>query len=892
MELAGSLIVRRAAERLRPTRAGGAAAARPASTPPQACPSLDREMLRWSAGETVAVPQDATLASLVAAQAQRTPQATALVVGEERLDYATLHRRAAELAPRLAAAGVRRGSVVGLALPRTAALLQAVLAVHLAGGAYLPLDPALPAERLDFMCADAGVQLLLTTAATIATLAPALARLPCRIARLDVAADLPPAAAGTACDAPAPDDLAYVLYTSGSTGRPKGVGVAHRSVVNFLHWARSVVEPDDLAGVLFSTPLGFDIAVLETFLPLAFGGRIVLVDTILALPAAPARATVRLINSVPSLLEALLRVEGLPGGLRTLLLGGEALPRGLADRLLAARPELRLLNLYGPTEATVYAELGAAAPRRERAAADRPADLEQPALRARRGRRAAAPGAAGELWIAGAPVARGYLGRPELTEERFRPDPFGPDPSQQARMYRTGDRARWRPDRQLEFLGRLDDQIKINGVRIELGEIEAALRRLPGVAAAAAALRGDDGGPRGLVGWLVAEPGGGPRDAASLRAALREHLPEIMIPASFVWAAALPLTANGKLDRRALSRPPAAPAAPRAPAVAVPTPTQNWRWRSSGSRCCRTRELNADDDFFELGGDSLAAVNLLSQVDMRFGVRLATDVLAEGLTVARLARLIEAEDSAAQPGLALALQPLGDGTPFYCLPGIGDDPAQLTRWRAGWAPGGRSSRCAVACRRSPTGRTGSRTSPPAMWKRCWRGIRAARSCSAAIRWAPASPTRWRSCRPPRRACRTAGLDRRPPTGLAAHRRQRASNVVAVAAQPAALRARRSAARRVQRRGALPAPPPARATRRIVEARSDIGHHPLHRRALAVMGRYHGALVAYRPEQCAVPLALLRARAQPLLWLFDDPTLGSAALARRRGCIGCPAITPR
>ena len=238
-------------------------------------PASRADMLRWSAGETVAVPQDATLASLVAAQAQRTPQATALVVGEERLDYATLHRRAAELAPRLAAAGVRRGSVVGLALPRTAALLQAVLAVHLAGGAYLPLDPALPAERLDFMCADAGVQLLLTTAATIATLAPALARLPCRIARLDVAADLPPAAAGTACDAPAPDDLAYVLYTSGSTGRPKGVGVAHRSVVNFLHWARSVVEPDDLAGVLFSTPLGFDIAVLETFLPLAFGGRIV-----------------------------------------------------------------------------------------------------------------------------------------------------------------------------------------------------------------------------------------------------------------------------------------------------------------------------------------------------------------------------------------------------------------------------------------------------------------------------------------------------------------------------------------------------------------------------------------------------------------------------------------
>ena len=674
MELAGSLIVRRAAERLRPTRAGGAAAARPASTPPQACPSLDREMLRWSAGETVSVPQDATLASLVAAQAQRTPQATALVVGEERLDYATLHRRAAELAPRLAAAGVRRGSVVGLALPRTAALLQAVLAVHLAGGAYLPLDPALPAERLDFMCADAGVQLLLTTAATIATLAPALARLPCRIARLDVAADLPPAAAGTACDAPAPDDLAYVLYTSGSTGRPKGVGVAHRSVVNFLHWARSVAEPGDLAGVLFSTPLGFDIAVLETFLPLAFGGRIVMVENLLALPAAPARATVRLINSVPACWRRCCGSRGCrPGCARCCW---------AAKRCRAGSPTGCWRRGRSAAAQPVRPDRGDGVGRcaRLHPGVTGPAPIGRPICNSRLYVLDAAgallpPGAAGELCIGGAAVARGYLGRPELTEERFVAG------TRSARSARSPDVSHRRPralaaGRQLEFLGRLDDQVKIRGVRIELGEIEAALRRLPGVAAAAAALRGDDGGPRGLVGWLVAEPGGGPRDAASLRAALREHLPEIMLPASFVWAAALPLTANGKLDRRALSRPPAAPAAPRAPAVAIPTPTQlavAQLWQ----QVLQTRELNADDDFFELGGNSLAAVNLLSQVDMRFGVRLATDVLAEGLTVARLARLIEAEDSAAQPGLALALQPLGEGAPFYCLPGIGGDPTHL-----------------------------------------------------------------------------------------------------------------------------------------------------------------------------------------------------------------------
>ena len=269
---------------------------------------------------------------------------------------------------------------------------------------------------------------------------------------------------------------------------------------------------------------------------------------------------------------------------------------------------------------------------------------------------------------------------------------------------------------------------------------------------------------------------------------------------------------------------------------------------------------------------------------MRFGVRLATDVLAEGLTVARLARLIEAEDSAAQPGLALALQPLGDGAPFYCLPGIGGDPTQLARWRAGWAPGGRSWRCAAACRRSPTGRTGSRTSPPATSRRCWRGIRAARSCSAAIRWARASPTRWRSSLAAAASASRCWrlIDARRPDW-----RLTAGNAPATLWQ--SLRNLPHFVRDdllpggFERRGALPAPPPARAARASCEARSDTGHHPLHRRAL----RRHGALSRRAGRLPAEAVAgpaggAARARAAAAVAVRrPDARLAAAGAGRRR-----------
>ena len=306
------------------------------------------QVLGFAAGETVALPEGATLATLCAAQAERTPDAIALISGEQQLSFATLHEQAARLARRLAALGVRPGVVVGIALPRTPTLVVAVLAVHKAGGAYLALDPSYPAERIRFIVADAAAPVILTNA----TLAPVFADSGARLLF-----DTEPTAEDTGMAEPVParpGDLAYVLYTSGSTGRPKAVGIEHRNLINLISWGRSIVSDAELRGLLFSTSLNFDLSAFEMFLPLAFGGCMVLVENLLTLQSAPQREKVRLVNTGPSLLDALLRTGGLPPAVTTVILAGEKLSRRLATSVFDAAPGVRLLNCYGPTETTVY----------------------------------------------------------------------------------------------------------------------------------------------------------------------------------------------------------------------------------------------------------------------------------------------------------------------------------------------------------------------------------------------------------------------------------------------------------------------------------------------------------------------------------------------------------
>ncbi|MFI4868021.1 MAG: amino acid adenylation domain-containing protein [Steroidobacterales bacterium] len=627
--------------------------------------AAEQQLLHLAAGKAVTLPEAATLTTLCQAMAEHRPDAVALIFGEQRLSFASLHRPAARLARRLAAVGVGPGVVVGIALPRTPALIVAVLAVHKAGGAYLALDPSYPAERIRFIVADAGAPVIVTNAA----LAPAFADSGARL----LFDDEPPAAGAEMVEpVPArPGDLAYVLYTSGSTGQPKAVGIEHRNLVNLIHWGRSLVSDAELGGLLFSTSLNFDLSAFEMFLPLAFGGCIVMVDNLLALQAAPQREQVRLVNTGPSLINALLRTGGLPSGVTTVILAGEKLPRHLANLLFEAAPGVRLLNCYGPTETTVYSSCAVIDP----AAVTEPTigrAIWNTTLHVLNSTRALLPlGAEGELFIGGAGVARGYLGRSALTAERFLSNPHAA-----GRLYRTGDRVRLRPDGELEFLGRIDGQMKINGVRVEPGEIEAALLTVPGISAAAVALW-QDAGVRRLTAYLVPAPGQAP-DTRGVLAALERRLPRYMVPSCCVWLGAMPLTPNGKLDRKALPAPPRE--ATGSPADQAPQTRFEREIFRIWEDVLGSPPSGTDADFFDLGGDSLALLNLFATIEARFGRRLSVDVLAGGLTVAKLAQLLAADEAPpAARDPVVALQPLGQLPPFFCVPGIGGEVLQLHR---------------------------------------------------------------------------------------------------------------------------------------------------------------------------------------------------------------------
>ncbi len=623
------------------------------------------QVLAFAAGKIVGLPERETLASLCFEQAKRTPNAVALRYEEQQLSFAILHERALWLAFRLAALGVKPGVIVGIALPRTPSLLIAVLAVHKAGGAYLALDPSYPSERIRFMVQDSVVPVIVTTSELAPTFDDSGARLIIDTEQAE----------GKRGDitfvTPDPTDLAYVLYTSGSTGRPKAVGISHRNLINLICWGRSVVSDEELGGLLFSTSLNFDLSAFEIFLPLAFGGCVVMVENLLALQAAPQRAKVRLINSGPSLLDALLRAEAMPCGVTTVILAGEKMTRRLANALFAVAPNTRLINCYGPTETTVYSS-GAVVDRNDSSdpTIGRPI-WNTTFLVLDAGQALVPPGAEGELYIGGAGVAHGYVGRPELTSERFVPNPYC-----EGIIYRTGDRVRWLTSGELEFLGRADDQLKINGIRVEPGEIEATLLAQPGIANAVVTLYEELGGARRLTAYLVAKHGAAPA-TDQVRAGVERQLPRNMVPSVFVWLDKMPMTPNGKLDRKAL--PP--------PQREDPQPVHDLLQQTSleceiaeiWEELLRRSPISARADFFDLGGDSLALLSLFATIEARYGRRLTVDVLSEGLTIAGLAQLLAKDAPRDGTGPIVTLQPHGDLPPFFCVHGIAGEVMHLHR---------------------------------------------------------------------------------------------------------------------------------------------------------------------------------------------------------------------
>ncbi len=639
-------------------------------------------------------PESSCLHELFVEQARRSPDAIALEYGEERLNYAELYQRAGVLARRLRLLGVGVDSLVGISTERSIEMVVGLLGILQAGGAYVPLDPSYPAERLAYMLEDSGIGVLLTQS----WLEAGLPALPGKVLRLDDPGLFAGPADGELDFAATPSSLAYSIYTSGSTGRPKGAGVTHRGIVNRLCWMQSAYRLTAEDRVLQKTPFSFDVSVWEFFWPLITGAQLVMAppeahQDPVRLAGLIQRHRITTLHFVPSMLQVFLEQKGLAESCRSVrqvFASGEALPFELKERFLSRLPGTALHNLYGPTEAAVDVTFHACEPGGERRIVPigRPIDNTEVLLLDSEGQPVPI-GVPGELHIGGVNLARGYLGRPELTAERFIPDGFGGQPG--ARLYRTGDLARFRPDGEVEFLGRLDHQVKIHGVRIELGEIEAALGRHLAIRESVVMARRDEGSVR-LVAYLVpgGESGGSALEGADLRAFLRGHLPEAMIPSAFVILPAFPLNPSGKVDRKAL---PAPQWSERQAAFVAPRTSTEQALAGLWAELLHMPRIGVEDSFFDLGGTSLQAALLVISLESRLGEIIPLAVLFEAPTVAGLARYLEERFPAAVDRLAatsgaeafeglpsavqgedsplVAIQPRGSQPPLFCVHPVG-----------------------------------------------------------------------------------------------------------------------------------------------------------------------------------------------------------------------------
>jgi amino acid adenylation domain-containing protein len=626
--------------------------------------------------------RDACLHELFEAQVEAKPNAQALVAGAGRLTYRELNQRANRLAHHLRSLGVGPETLVGIFLERSADMVIALLAVLKAGGAYVPLDPAYPADRLTFMLGDSRVHTLLTQYSFVSRLqgfelpaGQAMPHLVCvdmdrRIARASVE-NPEPAAEAT--------HLAYVIYTSGSTGRPKGVALEHRNVVAFVNWTAQVFSPRELDGVLAGTSISFDPSILDIFMPLSLGGRVIMAPNTLALPGLPAAREVRLINSVPSVVRELLRIGGLPPSVETVNMGGEPLSAQLVEELYALPHIKRVHDLYGPTETTVCSTFSLRTP-------GGPVTIGRPIANTQvylldENLSPVSAGEAGELFIGGKGVARGYLHRPEITVEKFLELPVAG--GRPARFYRTGDLCRYRPDGNLEFVGRRDQQVKIRGHRIELGEIESVLLAHPDVGETAVIVHEEEPGERRLAAYVVPrstpwqKAGETPaaaeqRIVSRLRSHLQDRLPDYMMPGTFMLLDRFELTTNGKISHAALP----APVQNRAAAgafVAPRTSTEKLLCEIWGG-LLGLNQVGVHDDFFQLGGDSLMGIAMFAEVEEKTGLKLPIEAMQQARSVSRLAAYLDKNQKSTKPVLGATLveiQPQGSRPPLFLVHGVG-----------------------------------------------------------------------------------------------------------------------------------------------------------------------------------------------------------------------------
>jgi amino acid adenylation domain-containing protein len=601
--------------------------------------AADKEHLFFALNDTVReYRRDVCLHELFEEQAARTPDAIALTFKDQTLTYSQLNQRANQLAHYLKRQGVGPESMVGLMIERSPEMAVGLLGILKAGGAYVPLDPSYPQDRLSFMLEDSGADVLLTQKDLAETLPGCAAQ----VVLIDTERErLDDESTGDPVRGVRPENVAYVIYTSGSTGRPKGVMVTHQGVVNYLSWAINAYAVEDGNGAPVHSPVGFDLTVTSLLCPLVAGRGVKLIpedEGVEGLSKALLEArNFSLVKITPSHLEVLrqwLPEDKLAGRVNALIIGGEALFAEAISYWRTHAPETRLINEYGPTETVVgccvyeveaESTSGGAVPIGRPIANTQLYVLDQYW-------QPVPFGATGELYIGGDGVARGYLNRPDLTAEKFIPDPFSGEPG--ARLYRTGDLARYLPDENLEFLGRNDAQVKVRGFRIELGEIEASLSQHPEVREAVVVAREDGTGDARLVAYVVAQRPNIP--GHEMRAYLKERLPEYMVPSAFVMLDKLPLTANGKVDRRALPAPGSArPALDRA--YVAPRSMVEEVLAAVWAEVLRIERVGIEDNFFDLGGDSIRSVRVVALAKER-GLNFTVQELFRSQTIAQLAR--------------------------------------------------------------------------------------------------------------------------------------------------------------------------------------------------------------------------------------------------------------
>ncbi|MDZ8067339.1 MAG: amino acid adenylation domain-containing protein [Nostoc sp. DedQUE08] len=610
---------------------------------------LHQQLVEWN-NTQVEYPEQQCIHQLFEAQVERTPDAVAVVFEDEQLTYCELNAKANQLAHYLKKLGVKPEILVGICVERSLSTIVSLLGILKAGGAYVPIDPAYPPERIAFILEDAQAPVLLTTALLLEAMPQNKAKVVCLDTDWHLVAQQ---SQENLFSEVTTDNLAYVIYTSGSTGRPKGVMIKHASTVAMLDWANKTFAIEAMQGVLASTSICFDLSVFEVFVPLCCGGKVILIENALYLPTLPTAQNVTLINTVPSVISQLLRTDSIPTSVQTINIAGEPLHNQLVQQLYQQDNIQQVFNLYGPSEDTTYStsawihkDTNNIPP------IGRPIHNTQIYL-LDKNYQPVPVGVPGMLYIGGAGLSRGYLNKPELTADKFIPNPYANLPGE--RLYKTGDLGRYLPSGEIEYIGRIDYQVKIRGFRIELGEIEALIIKYPKVREAVVTVHSLETDSQQIVAYLVPNSEQ-TLTISELRDFLEAKLPNYMVPTAFVILEMLPLTPNGKIDRKALKAPDTI--RPEDKELLAPRNYVETKLAEIWAAVLGVDKVGIFDNFFELGGDSILAIVVITKAKQA-GLQLAVKQLFQHQTVAGLASVAVAKKvKQAEQGLITGLASL------------------------------------------------------------------------------------------------------------------------------------------------------------------------------------------------------------------------------------------